>query len=125
VAIDAARQALEEERMARVPGIYFADEGQDRSAKIVGTGLDVWEIISQYQNAPGDLAALCKMFDWLEPNQLRAAVAYYEAYPREIDAAIAENDAVFDDLESNGPYVFSPGGIRIRYPRKNGGTPSG
>jgi uncharacterized protein (DUF433 family) len=124
MAIDAARQALEAERMARVPGIYFMDEYRDRPAKVEGTGLGVWEIINQLRWVPHDFEAQCAVFEWLEPKQIRAALDYYAMYPDEIHAAIAENDAVLDDLEKNGPYVFSDGAA-IRYPRKNGRTPSG
>ncbi len=123
--VDEARAALEAERMARVPAIYFMDEYNDRPAKVEGTGLGVWEIINQLRRVADDFAAQCAVFEWLKPQQVRAALDYYAAYPEEIDAAIAENDAALNDLEKNGPYVFLPGGKRLRYPTKNGGTPSG
>jgi len=46
---DVAQQLLEEAiRTRECPGIYFADEPGGRAAKIMGTGLGVWEVIRDY-----------------------------------------------------------------------------
>lgn len=45
----AAETLTEAEKMARVPGIYYMDGATGRRACIVGTGLDVWELISIYK----------------------------------------------------------------------------
>src|SRR5881628_737488 len=46
---DVAQQLLEEAMRAReCPGIYFAEEPAGRTAKIMGTGLGVWEVIRDY-----------------------------------------------------------------------------
>ena len=36
-------------RMRKCPGIYFHDEPAGREAKIAGSGLGVWEVISMQQ----------------------------------------------------------------------------
>ncbi|HZQ37059.1 MAG TPA: hypothetical protein VFD32_14100 [Dehalococcoidia bacterium] len=96
----------ETERMRRIPGIYFATEPSGRTAKIAGTGLGVWEVISGCRERPLTARKLARAFDWLTPAQLEAALAYYAAFPDEIDAEIAENDAVFADLLRTGPWRF-------------------
>lgn len=46
---DVAQQLLEEAiRTRECPGIYFAEEPAGRTAKIMGTGLGVWEVIRDY-----------------------------------------------------------------------------
>ena len=81
-------------RQRRVPGVCFADEPSGRTAKLAGTGLGVWEVISACRARPLDRACLARSFAWLSAAQLAAAAAYYAAFPDEIDAEIAENDAV-------------------------------
>ena len=90
--ITAERLALEAERLRRVPGIYFGNESDGRRAKIAGTGIDVWEIINDWNWFGRDFDVLCYEKNWLTPDQLRAALNYYALYPEEIDQFIAEND---------------------------------
>lgn len=90
-------------KMRLVPGIYFGE--QPRRAKITGTGLDVWEIINAWRFCDGSLERLRDYFDWLSDEQLRTAVRYYELFPEEVDADIAENDRVLEDLRVNGPFL--------------------
>lgn len=79
-------------RMRRIPGIVFTDDSLGgRAARVEGTGLEVWEIIGGYLNLDGSWERLREAFDWLADQQLRAALAYYEAFPDEIDEAVAEN----------------------------------
>jgi uncharacterized protein (DUF433 family) len=78
-------------RMRACPGIYFADEPAGRVAKVMGTGLGVWEVIRDYLELNRDEAALGKLFPHLSSTQLRACLLYYAKYPDEIDAAIQEN----------------------------------
>ena len=80
----------EAERLRRVPGIWFGDEPAGRVAKVVGTGIDVWQIIGVLQDEGGDEALLAEAFHWLSPTQLRAALAYYVAFPEDIDHRLAE-----------------------------------
>ena len=75
-------------RMRRVPGIAFADGPSGRRAILAGTGLDVWEIIATWRAAAGSDTVLRQSYPWLTEPQLRAALAYYELYPDEINARL-------------------------------------
>ena len=78
-------------RLRRVPGIVFVDGPSGRRAALASTGLDVWEVISVWQelNDAKSYGELRANFDWLSEAQLRTAVAYYKLYPSEIDARLA------------------------------------
>ena len=83
-------EALAEEaaRMRRFPGIAFRGPEHDRRAWLLGTALDIWQVIEAYQDM--GLERMLKEGD-LSEGKLRLALAYYEAYPKEIDEAVAEN----------------------------------
>jgi uncharacterized protein (DUF433 family) len=93
---EVSQELLEEAvRMRVCPGIHFAEEPSGREAKVTGSGLGVWEVISTYKGVKGDAKKLGKWHPHLSAVQLRAALTYYDRYPGEIDAAIAENVAAF------------------------------
>jgi uncharacterized protein (DUF433 family) len=75
-------------RMRRVPGVVFADGPSGRRAVVVGTGIDVWEVVAAWMAGDRDPEKLREDFSWLIETQLRAALAYYELYPSEIDARL-------------------------------------
>ena len=79
--------------MRRCPGIVFADGVSGRRARIAGTGLEVWEVISTYRSVNQDFSRLRKAYHWLTEQQLRAVVGYYTAYREEIDALIKLNES--------------------------------
>jgi uncharacterized protein (DUF433 family) len=87
------RSHSETEKMRRVPGIVFADEGSGRVPRIAGTGLEVFEVIQVYLSLDRKTESLKRAFPWLSQEQLDAALKYYAEYPEEVDAVIAENDA--------------------------------
>ena len=87
------KELLEEAiKMHRCPGIIFAEGVSGRRARIVGTGIDVWEVIANYKSFGEDLERLNTIYHWLTELQLRAALAYYNAYPEEVDNLIAQNE---------------------------------
>ena len=75
-------------KMQRVPGIVFADGTFGRVPRIGGTGIEVWEVIKRYEAMDRSWERLAASFDWLTPAQLRAALAYAEAYPDEVAVRI-------------------------------------
>lgn len=81
----------EAEKMQRVPGIVFVDSLSNRVAQVAGTGLEVWEVILNYRAAGEDWNQLKQGFHWLSNEQLHAALAYYAAYPEEINILLKEN----------------------------------
>lgn len=84
----------EAEKVRLVPGIYFADEPAGRVAKVPGSGLGVWEIVSGLRSEGGDVAALRRGFHWLTDDQIDAALTYARIFPEEIDARLAIEDEV-------------------------------
>jgi uncharacterized protein (DUF433 family) len=76
--------ASEAEKMARVPGIVFADGPAGRRARLAGTGLEVFEVVLVDRAGGGDWAALREHFDWLSEAQLQAARRYFELYPEDV-----------------------------------------
>lgn len=91
IATVATEMLAEAVKMRRVPGIVFADGTRGRVVRIAGTGLEVWEIIDEYRAVGEDWERLKGGYHWLSEQQLRAALAYAEAYPEEIDEALREN----------------------------------
>jgi uncharacterized protein (DUF433 family) len=85
-AISLLREAI---RMRRVPGIHFVEGvAGSRRAAVVGTGLEVWEIVRTYKEVGEDYSELRNSYPWLSEPQLRAALSYYELYLDEIEARL-------------------------------------
>ncbi len=80
---------IEALKMRRVPGIVMVDGPTGQRAVVAGSGLDVWEIIATWHACGQDEAQLAKHYPWLTQPQLRAALAYYQLYPEEIEARLA------------------------------------
>lgn len=72
-------------RAARVPGIVFVQRHDGRRAAVAFSGLEVWEIIATWKEAVEKWSSLVDAYPELSETQLRAAVAYYRAYPEEVD----------------------------------------
>ena len=88
IAQDLMDEAL---RTRDCPGIYFASEPSGREAKIMGTGLAVWELIQHYQDVEQSEDRLRALFPALSGAQIRACLTYYAKFRAETDALIAEN----------------------------------
>lgn len=95
-------------RMRKCPGIYFSDEPAGREAKIAGTGLAVWEVISVYIAVSKDERALKARFSWLTDAQIKAVLIYYRHYRDEIDALLVENETLAPEV----PEVLASGPSR-------------
>lgn len=100
-------QNLAEEsiRMRRFPGLAFRGPEHGRRPWVIGTALDVWEIIEAYR-AMG-MARLLAEGDVPE-SKVQLALRYYETYPDEIDQAIAENKRSEEEWRRLYPSVASP-----------------
>lgn len=100
-------EMLEESvRMRRIPGILFADEPTGRQPWIAGTGLEVAEFAAIYVRAARNAEKVKENFDLSDP-QIRAGLAYWEAYPGEIDRRLAEDEA-FDEEAMEAVYREFP-----------------
>lgn len=72
-------------RASRVPGILFVQRRDGRRPAVAFSGLEVWEIIATWKEGGESWPVLTEAYPELSENQLRAAVAYYGAYPGEVD----------------------------------------
>jgi uncharacterized protein (DUF433 family) len=96
---DVAQQLLEDAiRMRECPGIYFADEPAGRTAKIMGTGLGVWELMRDYLAVEEREDRLREIFPQLTPAQVSAARNYFLRYRAEVQQKIDENAALTPDV---------------------------
>jgi len=102
-------EALAEEamRMRRFPGIGFQGDDAGRRAVVVGTGFDVWELVETLQGY-GSADTVVRDFPLVEHRHVRIAHAYHEAYPEEIDEAIAENNRPIEVLLDLYPFIQPP-----------------
>jgi uncharacterized protein (DUF433 family) len=90
-----ANELLEEAlKMRRCPGIIFSQGITGRRARVAGTGVEVWEVVYEYQIVGKDVEALKKALPHLTERQLIAALNYYRAYPEEINELIQSNEAI-------------------------------
>lgn len=92
-ASDASARLVEEGlRRAEFAFIDFRDSAAGRQACLQGSTLAVWEVVLLVRAYEGDAAATADHLGWPE-TKVRAAMHYAEAFPEEIDTALAENDA--------------------------------
>jgi uncharacterized protein (DUF433 family) len=98
-------EALADEalRMRLFPGIAFKGADWERRAWVVGTALDVWQIVDAFQ----DVKSVERMAAGGSANerQIRLALDYYKRFPEEIDAAVAENRRTIEQLEEEFPFI--------------------
>jgi uncharacterized protein (DUF433 family) len=115
-------EALTEEavRTRRFPGIGFRGEDAGRRPWVIGSGLDVWEIVQMLQDF-GSVESLVEQTQ-LSERQVRLALVYSEGYPEEIAEAIAENrpQPVRRDLRgrrASAAPAASPGAVARHHSR--------
>jgi hypothetical protein len=98
-------EALAEEalRMRLFPGIAFRGVDWDRRAWVIGTALDVWQIVDAYR----DIESVEQMADGegASERSINLALAYYERFPEEINVAIAENRQSIELLRDEFPFI--------------------
>lgn len=85
------------------PGVAFRGVDWERRAWVIGTALDVWEIIAAYQEF-GSVESMIAHTDLTE-RHIRLALAYYERLPAEIDEAIGRNRRSPAELRSEFPTI--------------------
>ncbi len=87
------RRLAEEALKTRdLPEITFTNGPTGRRATFI-EGPDVWEVVEPWLLAGKDWQALRDSYPELDEALLRTAIRYYEAYPHEIEARIARNQA--------------------------------
>jgi uncharacterized protein (DUF433 family) len=90
-------------RMRRFAGVGFRGEDAARRPWVIGSGLDVWEIIQML----ADFGSIERLADetQLTERQVRLAIAYREHYPEEIAEAIAQNRRTAAEWHELYPFV--------------------
>jgi len=98
-------EALAEEalRMRLFPGIAFKGVDWERRAWVIGTALDIWQIVEAHRDI-GSIETMSEGGSASE-RQIELALAYYEMFGDEIDAAIAENSRSLEELEREYPFI--------------------
>ncbi|MGO9319717.1 MAG: hypothetical protein ACLQBY_02780 [Solirubrobacteraceae bacterium] len=90
-------------RMRRFAGIGFRGEDAARRPWVIGSGLDIWEIIQMLDDF-GSIERLAEETELTE-RQTRLAVAYRDSYPEEIADAIAQNRRTAAEWHELYPFV--------------------
>ena len=90
-------------RTRRFPGIAFRGDDARRRAWVVGSGLDVWEVVQMAEDF-GSLERLLAETH-LGERQVRLALAYRAEYRDEIDDLVAENRRPTDELRALYPFI--------------------
>ncbi len=104
---DASARLVEEGlRRSEFAFLDFRDSPIGRQAYIQGSTLAVWEVLLLLRSYNGNAMAVAKHLKWPE-SKVRAALNYAEAFPEEVNEAIAENDSTdFEDLKRMLPQAL-------------------
>jgi len=89
--------------MRLFPGVSFRGTDWERRAWVIGTALDVWQIVDAHR----DMGSVESMVEGGSASErhIRLALDYYKRFPEEIDAAIAENRRPIERLEEEYPFI--------------------
>ena len=98
-------EALAEEALTarRFPGLAFRGADWNRRPWVIGTALDVWEIVAAFRSF-GSVQWFADRTDLTEP-QIRLALAYHAEHAGEVDASIADNERSLEDLRREFPAI--------------------
>jgi hypothetical protein len=100
--------------MSEFGEIEFRSFGGERHACIKGA-LQVWQLVEVAKECGMDAEKTAAHFEW-RVSRVLAGFHYYEAFPEEIDAAIAENQSMgFEKLKCLFPQlaaIATPVGTR-------------
>jgi len=82
------------------PKIHFIDGAIGRRPAVVGTGLDVWEIVEVAKDNGGSVAETAAYLE-IDPRLVESALRYYGSNHEEIDDWIARLHALNEREEAN------------------------
>ncbi|MGI8903911.1 MAG: ribbon-helix-helix protein, CopG family [Solirubrobacteraceae bacterium] len=94
-------------RMRLFPGLAFRGVDWERRPWVIGTALDVWQIVEAYR----DIGSAERMAGGgaASERQVKLALAYYARFPEEIDAAITANRRPLQELRDEHPFIAVSG----------------
>lgn len=87
----AQRYVEEGLRMDEHPLVRFVDGPAGRRARLLGSGLDVWEVIAAVRDNGNNLEAAAEYME-LSKGLVQAAVGYYGSHTNEINDWISRNE---------------------------------
>jgi uncharacterized protein (DUF433 family) len=85
------------------PGVAF--RGRPRRAWVIGTGVDVWELIELLRAYGGDVGKLRKNHPRVTDRAARIAASYAKRFPDEIQERIAANSRTPTELRELYPFL--------------------
>lgn len=99
-------EALADEalRMRLFPGIAFRGVDWERRPWIIGTALDVWEVIAALHDFGDSVERMAAESDVSE-RHIRLAQSYHARFPADIDDSIARNSLSIKELQSSFPTI--------------------
>lgn len=89
--------------MRRYPGIAFRGTDWERRAWVVGTALDVWEIVMAFRDF-GSVERMTSDTD-LSEGQVQLALAYSAQFPAEVAETIEQSRASIEELRVRFPAI--------------------
>jgi len=95
----AERYIAEGVRMDEHPDIYFREGALGRRAAIIGTRLDVWQVIDTVRSS-GNSADEAAEYLGVPAQKVHAAVRYYASYRDEVDEFAARATAIAERAEA-------------------------
>ncbi|MHB8059569.1 MAG: DUF433 domain-containing protein [Gaiellaceae bacterium] len=103
--LDESRNALVERyiaegvQMDEHPEIYFRAGALGRRAALIGTRLDVWQVMETVRNSGNSVAQAAEYLN-LSPAKVEAAVRYYAVNKEEVDRVADREIAASDRVEA-------------------------
>jgi len=85
------------------PGIAF--RGTPRRAWVIGSGLDVWEIVDLARSYAGAEQQLRELHPLIRERHLTLAKVYAERFPTEVAALLEEAKRPLDELLALYPFL--------------------
>jgi hypothetical protein len=95
--------AEEAAKMRLFPGIGF--RGSPRRAWVIGTGLDVWEVIDLLDSYDDDVATLHEHLPLVTEAHVRLARSYSERFAGEIHGFLEANRRPLSELRALYPFL--------------------
>lgn len=92
--------------MRLFPGIGY--RGRPRRAWVIGSGLDVWEIVDLLRSYEADAAKLRENHPLVSDRHLRLARSYAERFPEEVDDLLEANTRPLEELRALYPFLEIP-----------------
>ena len=85
------------------PGVAF--RGWPRRAWVIGSGLDVWEIIDLLSSYRSDFVQLLESHPMVTERHIRLARTYAERFPEDVERHLSERQRPLEELRQLYPFL--------------------